>query len=189
MTAQHTRIPAKLSSLGPIIQLAYVPKDFDAALRYWTESLGVGPFFLASHYPIDRIYYEGTQTNLDFSVAVSCWGDIQIELIRQHNSAPSIFRDWDSDTLHHIQIGSLDYRPALDACRDLGLELVMEGRGAPGIPEFKFAFCQLGPGAPAGYVEMLDLPSPSIREQMMARLKHHSLSWNGENPLRNIGEI
>lgn len=32
-----------IKALGDIIQMAYLPEDFDAALRYWTETVGVGP--------------------------------------------------------------------------------------------------------------------------------------------------
>jgi len=31
---------------GAIRQIAFIVRDLDAALRYWTETLGVGPFFV-----------------------------------------------------------------------------------------------------------------------------------------------
>ena len=34
-----------IARLGPIMQLAFVPADFGAALDYWTKVMGVGPFF------------------------------------------------------------------------------------------------------------------------------------------------
>jgi len=30
---------------GEMRQVAFVVRDLDQALRYWTETLGVGPFF------------------------------------------------------------------------------------------------------------------------------------------------
>src|SRR5690606_23902147 len=45
MNAPHSLI----SRLGNVMQLAFVPRDFDAAVRFWTETMGVGPFFLNDH--------------------------------------------------------------------------------------------------------------------------------------------
>ena len=33
-------------TFGAIRQIAFIVHDLDAALRYWTETLGVGPFFV-----------------------------------------------------------------------------------------------------------------------------------------------
>ena len=35
-----------IAALGEIMQLAFVPDDFDAAVKHWTQVMGVGPFFL-----------------------------------------------------------------------------------------------------------------------------------------------
>jgi hypothetical protein len=59
-----------LAALGPIIQLAYVPTDFDAALEYWTRRMGVGPFFLWEHIQVDRLVHRGEEVSTDFSVAL-----------------------------------------------------------------------------------------------------------------------
>ena len=34
-----------LTALGEVMQLAYVPADFDGALKFWIETMGAGPFF------------------------------------------------------------------------------------------------------------------------------------------------
>lgn len=33
------------SAFGPVIQHAFVVRDMDAALTYWIEVMGVGPFY------------------------------------------------------------------------------------------------------------------------------------------------
>jgi hypothetical protein len=111
-------LPPKLAALGPIMQIAYVPTDFDAAIDYWTQVLGVGPFFLWEHVAVDHLQYRGARSTPDFSVALSYWGDLQIELIRQDNDARSIYRDWNSNALHHVQIVAPDYDKAVTAVRD-----------------------------------------------------------------------
>ena len=35
-----------IAGLGPIMQLAYVPRDVDATLDFWTKVMGAGPLIL-----------------------------------------------------------------------------------------------------------------------------------------------
>ncbi|MGZ6007918.1 MAG: VOC family protein, partial [Rhizomicrobium sp.] len=83
-----------LTSLGEVMQLAYVPADFDAALRFWIETMGAGPFFALDHVKLEDVKYKGAPADIDFSMVIGYWGDVQIELIRQHNGAPSIYKTW-----------------------------------------------------------------------------------------------
>ena len=80
--------------LPHIMQFSYVVRDLDAAIEHWAGNLQVGPFFVAPHVPYTRCLYRGTPTDLDMSVAIAYTGDTQIELVQQHNDAPSIFRDF-----------------------------------------------------------------------------------------------
>ena len=44
-------------TFGAIRQIAFIVRDLDTALRYWTETLGVGPFFvLRRSTPADYCY-------------------------------------------------------------------------------------------------------------------------------------
>ena len=36
------------------MQMAYVPADLDAALHFWTRTIGAGPFFAINHIKLDR---------------------------------------------------------------------------------------------------------------------------------------
>ena len=56
-----------IAQLGTVMQLAFVPKDFDAALRHWTETMGVGPFFRMSHVTLLNTKHEGLPVEIDFS--------------------------------------------------------------------------------------------------------------------------
>ena len=46
------------------------------------------------HLDLNDVYYNGNDTNIDFSVALAYSGDIQIELIKQHCETPSIYNDY-----------------------------------------------------------------------------------------------
>ena len=34
----------QLAKLGEVMQIAFVPEDFEGAMRFWTQVMGVGPF-------------------------------------------------------------------------------------------------------------------------------------------------
>ena len=93
-----------LKALGDIIQIAYLPTDFDAALEYWTKTMGVGPFFLLENVQLGEMKYMGEPTDAVFTIAIGYWGDIQIELIRPENDAPSIYSGPYAvkDQVHHV---------------------------------------------------------------------------------------
>jgi methylmalonyl-CoA/ethylmalonyl-CoA epimerase len=87
------------------MQMAYVPRDLEGALSYWTQTVGAGPFFTIDHFKLDRGRYLGKPADIDFSIVLGYWGDMQIELIKQHNDALSIFRAWrgqGGECLHHV---------------------------------------------------------------------------------------
>jgi catechol 2,3-dioxygenase-like lactoylglutathione lyase family enzyme len=108
-----------LGFLGERVQLAFVVRDLDAAIKYWTETLKVGPFVVMETSRGDRsIFYHGVETQTDFSIAFSYMGDVQIELIQPINDHPSAYKDFlDSgrEGLHHIAYWPQD----LDAACDL----------------------------------------------------------------------
>jgi hypothetical protein len=180
-------LPRALSALGPIMQLAYVPKNFDAAIAYWTRALGVGPFFLWEHIAVDELTYRGARVNLDFSVAISYWGDIQIELIRQDDDTASIYRDWNSNALHHIQLAVNDYDEALAACAREGFGLAMDGRGLAGSKDMRFAYCDLGEYGPAGFIEFAHRPAGEAAAlDRLTRMKDSVRGWDGRDPVRPL---
>jgi hypothetical protein len=79
-------LPGKIAALGDIMQLAFVPEDFDAAVAHWTQTMGVGPFFIIEGIHLDGMKYRGQPTEAVFDLALAYWGDLQIELIRRRRS-------------------------------------------------------------------------------------------------------
>jgi hypothetical protein len=187
MSAPAIGLPGKLARLGPVMQLAFVPTDFDAALDYWIRDVGVGPFFVWEHIAVDDLRYRGERVNPDFSVALAQWGDVQIELIRQDNDAPSIYRDWNSDALHHIQLAVEDYDAAVRVCEEAGFGAAMAGRGLLGSPDLRFAYHDLGRFGPAGFVEFAWRPPGAAGAlERMNRMKAAAQDWDGSDPIRPL---
>ena len=89
----------------PLFQHAYVVTDLDAAVRRWSELFGAGPFALRWHHVAPQFAYRGTPDQADVSYAFGYLGDIQVQLIQQHDDTPSIYRDMygpDEEGFHHV---------------------------------------------------------------------------------------
>jgi hypothetical protein len=141
-----------LSALGEIMQLAYVPADFDTTLKFWIETMGAGPFFALDHVKLGGLKYRGKPADVDFSMVIGYWGDIQIELIRQHNDAPSIYSTWRKEGregLHHVCILVDDLGVARKLCAETGATIAQGGKGTGG-GEGMYAGTGGGPGTMAG---------------------------------------
>lgn len=96
--------------IGPVMQVAYLVADIDAAIAAWNR-LGVGPFFLSRHIAYERQSHRGGATDCDISAAFAFSGDLQIELVCQHNDAPSAFSEFARGHglgVHHLGVLSED---------------------------------------------------------------------------------
>lgn len=81
-------------SFGTIRQIGYVVKDIEKAMEHWTKVLKVGPwFYRADATPTTFTYYGKPSASPKISIAVANSGDMQVELIQQHDDADSLYRD------------------------------------------------------------------------------------------------
>jgi methylmalonyl-CoA/ethylmalonyl-CoA epimerase len=170
-----------ISAIGPVMQFAFVPKDFDAAVRHWTETMGVGPFYLLENNLLGDGKYLGEPYHCVFSIAIAYWGDVQIELVRQENDAPSIYKGAEGEALHHTCILTPDIEAARKIAADAGATVLVEGKvGADGY----VLYVDTG-GGPGTIVEILQMASGS--EGLFAMIKAASVGWDGSEPLRRLG--
>ncbi|WP_448581384.1 VOC family protein [Thermaurantiacus sp.] len=170
------------SALGPIMQLAYVPSDFDAAVTHWTRTMGVGPFHLIENIQLEGMRYLGEPTDARFSLALAYWGDLQIELIRPENNSPSIYTGpyGVRDRLHHVCILVDDLEAAYRICRETGAKVALEGRF--GASRVLYADPGTGPGH---LVEVLQRATDG--PDLFARIREACENWDGSEPLRKLG--
>ena len=172
-----------IKALGDVIQMAFLPSDFDAALRYWTQTVGAGPFFTMENIHLGDMLYRGKPTDAVFSIAIGYWGDIQIELIRPENDAPSIYNGeyGVKDQLHHICILVQSIADARAACSEIGAEILVEGKvGDSG----EVIYVDAG-GGPGHVIELLQPMTGS--EGLFAMMRDAARGWDGRDPLRPIG--
>jgi methylmalonyl-CoA/ethylmalonyl-CoA epimerase len=168
--------------LQTVRQLAYVVRDLDAALRYWTEVLKVGPFFLFEHCALLDQRYRGAPSNIDISLAIGNSGALQIELIEQHDDAPSVYREFlDAGRVgvHHFGIMPVDYAAACADYRARGFEAAFE--------------CTVG-GAPLTYFDTVSTighytelwDNSQVFKDLFLMVEQAAEGWDGRNPVRRL---
>lgn len=188
MTTQSLTNPSavkrSIAALGPVSQLAFVPADFDASLRFWTETMGAGPFFMMSHIKADQTKYLGQAAAIDFSAAVGYWGDIMIELIQQHDATPSIYSTWREqglDGLHHVLIAVDDMQEALEVCEQAGATVLQEALFRGGSAQVVYVDTHGGPGT------MVELwKGDDAGRAFFARIRDAARDWDGKDPIRYL---
>ena len=74
-------LPFPTSMNHKVVQAAFVVNSLKTAAEKWTNTFGVGPFFLMENNKINDPKYRGLANEVDFSTAISMAGDVQIELV------------------------------------------------------------------------------------------------------------
>lgn len=186
MTVLRTFVlPASIARLGDIVQLAFMSRDFEAGLRFWSGTVGAGPFFVVDHVRFGEVRYRsGAPAQLDLAVGIGYWGDLQIEFVHQHNEAPSIFHDWQKEGregLHHIGILVGDIAAAERGCADAGASILLEGTMSGDRGRFFYARM----AGPAPFLEVIEPGSKLLKsfEYMRAAARN----WDGYDPIRRAG--
>lgn len=77
---------------GVLNQMAYVVPDIEKAIDFWTQVMGVGPFFVFPELNATRGDYRGEDYIYKFGAAIAYSGETNIELIEPRG--PSIFDEF-----------------------------------------------------------------------------------------------
>lgn len=166
---------------GAIRQNGYVVRDIEAALRHWTETLGVGPFYYFERVPMEDFRYRGEPSPLEVSIALGNWGTLQIELIQPRNDAPSMYRDFlaaGNEGLQHVAVWTEQMDVDLLAIAAAGFEIGQAGRiGKSG--RFVYLETETHPGT---VVEVSEVSGGKGR--FFERIAREALHWDGTNPIR-----
>lgn len=181
MSAATPLLP--LPALRPV-QLAYhVPDPAAAAVRY-ARDFGWGPFFIMEHIPLAHSLHRGKPAPFDHTSAYGQAGDVMVELITQHDDAPSALRDMYGPTesgLHHVAYFVPSLADALTAFRERGYEVALDARTATGT---EFAMVDLV--RDLGHMIELYEQRDDLAK-FYAYVKRKSEGWDGSNPVRRLG--
>jgi Glyoxalase/Bleomycin resistance protein/Dioxygenase superfamily len=169
---------------GPIRQNGYVVRDVEAAMRHWTQVLGVGPFFYFEKVPIQDFRYHGAPSPLEVSIALANSGSLQIELIQQRNDAPSTYRDFltvGHEGLQHVAYWTKSFDEDMERVRKLGYEVAQSGTigGANG----RFVYL-LTEGHPGTIVELSEVSGAKGR--FFEHIAEVAQTWDGSTPIRRM---
>jgi hypothetical protein len=171
---------------GPIRQLGFVVRDADVAMKYWAEVVGVGPFLVFRKMSFEDYRYRGKVTDSPVvTIGLAHSGPLQVEIIQQHDDAPSAYRDFllaERGEFQHVSPWFPDaasYDAAYNRLHASGLEVVHQGVITGG---FRFAyFCAPGGGWPQ--LEISEALKPGAAE-MWSSLQAAARGWDGTAPLR-----
>ena len=172
--------------LGEIRQLGYVVDDIEAAMQYWSRSLGVGPWFYNERVPIENYRYRGERHLPHNSVALANSGPLQVELIQTRNDVPSMYRDFRREGRtgpQHVAYWTEQFDADLDRMRAGGFATVMSGEvGERG------RFVYFDADANSGTViELSEVAGPKGR--LFRLIREASQGWDGRDPVRGFPDL
>lgn len=174
---------------GEIRQLAFVVHDIDEAMGYWANVLGIGPFFIKRKLVLTDFAYRGRPSlSPTISIALANSGFIQIEIIQQHDDAPSIYREFSNSGRSGLQhVSSWVTRDEFDAQKKAllsrGITLAQQGTiPSSGVRLAYFDTEQKGQGL---IFEMADLKEPEQYQRVLGIAKAAE-SWQGGNPVIEV---
>lgn len=177
-----------MNDISQFRQVAWVVDDLDAAVEHWRAATGAGPFFVGRHIGamVTDIEYRGAPADIDMSAAVAQAGSVVIELIQQHGSAPSPYREVFAEGeggLHHMQAFVDDVEVATRAYRDLGFDVVMTGRLA-GVSPVAYVDTRSTIGC---MTELMEHRGPAT--PMYDAIAAATAGWDGSDPVRDLSAL
>lgn len=170
------------SNFGPIVQMGYLVPDIHAAMKHWTDVIGVGPFYLIEHTPFTEVYYRGKPARVDQSAALAQWGDVQVELVQAHDDAPCLNSEFPGRArggLQHCGVFTDSIAEDFVRLKAKGIEPVQWGA----VGEIKFAF--LATDRHDGQIVELIERGPAI-ESFFQMVRDAAVGWDGRDPVRVV---
>lgn len=173
-----------VAGLSRPVQIAYAVSDLDTAVADFVRRLGAGPFFVLEHIELSAVRYRGEPGVFDHSSAYGQWGEVMLELVRDHTPGPSPVKDVlgpRRSGLHHLAFLVDDLASTLEQLAAEGWPEAMWAKTATGV-EFAFA------DATADLGHMLEVYEPSADLLgFYAMVKDASRDWDGREPSRRLG--
>lgn len=173
----------------PLRQLGLVVRDADAVMRYWSETLGVGPFFANRRIRFEEFVYRGRPSpSPEVTLCFAQSGGLQVEIIEQHDDAPSAYRDFLSagyEGMQHIASWFSDDAGYVAAQRELeGRGLVPVHSGKASGMEVRFCYFE----APGGGLPLLEIAQATKPEVIgfAEMIAGAGASWDGRDPIRVV---
>jgi len=164
-------------------QLGFTVEDIHEAMHSFTKHVRAGPWFLMERIQITDVNYRGRVTQINASLAYGNSGHVQIELIQQHDDAPSVFTEVVRTRgygLHHQGIAVRDFDVELGRLKEMGHEVA--AYAVNDIPS-RAAFLDTRGQFPT-MIEIME--TNETVEAMFTAIYHASVGWDGTESVRRI---
>jgi hypothetical protein len=165
------------------VQIAYHVPDPEQAARRFARDFGWGPFFYLEHIELAVCSYRGVPAAFDHSSAYGQAGDMMIELITQHDDAPSVLRDCfarDAVGIHHLAYFVPQLGETLHQAQASAIEIALDARTATGT---RFAMLDLT--RELGHMVELYEPAGDLLK-FYGYVKRAAAGWDGAEPFRRL---
>lgn len=113
------------------LQISMVVRDLEATMRTYVEEYGIGPWEIYDFNPetMTKAERDGQPTDSASRIAVTMVGSVQWELV-QPLDGKSLYAEFlatKGEGLHHVAVGTADYREALDTIQAKGRRILQGG--------------------------------------------------------------
>jgi hypothetical protein len=166
-----------------IIQTAYVVENIRQAMDHWVKKLKVGPWFLLEHFTGEQPRYRGGPSHADVALAMSFAGHMMIELIEQHNDAPSVYRETIERRgygFHHWGVATSHFDRDVEQYRASGYEQAFLARVPTGG---RVSYMDTTAHLP-GMVELIELGASF--DPAFSGFYRATIGWDGKDPVRSF---
>lgn len=175
---------------GAVRQAGYVVPDIDAAMDYWSQVLGIGPWFYNPRVPIENYRYRGERYDVHNSVALANSGPLQMELIQTRNDVPSMYRDFmraGHFGLQHVAYWTESFDADLARLEAQGFQVAMSGEvGTNG--RFVYFDPADHPGLhPGNVIELSEVAGP--KGKLFTMIREAAQGWDGRDPVRAFPDL
>jgi len=171
--------------LDGIFQYAYVVEDIGRAMAEQSDLLGVGPWFLTDPFTPTRARYRGKPTTLTVQLSFVFAGHVMIELIQQHDEAPSVMReivDKRGYGFHHYGVNTSDFEASCARMQALGYEEAYFDV----FDDVRVTYFDTTDRLP-GMTEFVEL-SPGW-EALQTAMWSATRGWHGKDPVRPFASL
>ncbi len=168
---------------GTIMQIAYLVDDLDTALKYWTEDIHAGPFFVAERLSINNGLYRGQPNNPDISVALGYSGGLMIALLQANDDELSIYQELKQSHgsgFHHWAILREDFDEAVAEYARKGYKAIFTGEVSVGG---RFAYLDTAEKMD-GIIELIEATPTAL--ELFLRIEAAAKDWDGKDPIREL---
>ncbi|OJY24961.1 VOC family protein [Pandoraea sp. XJJ-1] len=176
---------------GEIRQVAYLVPDIEAAMTYWSNVLGVGPWYYNPKVPIRNYTYRGERFEPHNAVALANAGGLQIELLQIRNDVPSMYRDFlnaGRSGAQHVAYWTEDFDADLARARDAGFEVCMSGEVGENGRFVYFEDRSADPGChPGTTIELSEVAGP--KGKLFTMIREAAAAWDGTDPVRAFPDL